>query len=355
VRCHTRRDRRANRRRTRARAPDPSRQRTPRHPRHGQTRHRLRRRARCPAPRWAISPFIWACRARSSWSPNCGRGLARPTPVVVGERLGYADEQIRHVTAADLPALDMETPSVFLVGVRTFPSQQFTLFTGTDPDHFLRHGPLLHWPMIELASLPLAERQARLNAALPTCDGLLFPSRFAVQSFMETLLAERRRPRSGRQKIARRRTRHGAGIATTTACARMARPTTWAGARPGPQARKPVHRPLSVSLLRCRTPGRARGQPARTRHRTGAGGVLRKPGDAVCELPRLPFDRVLFTSTTTVQAYFRRYPLELEQARTWLAVGPPPESVAGTGPGGGLAARRHRSRLKKTPMKGSNA
>jgi uroporphyrinogen-III synthase len=42
----------------------------------------------------------------------------------------------------------------------------------------------------------------------------------------------------------------------------------------------------------------------------------------VCELPRLPFDRVLFTSTSTVQAYFRRYPLELERARTWLAVGP---------------------------------
>jgi uroporphyrinogen-III synthase len=40
------------------------------------------------------------------------------------------------------------------------------------------------------------------------------------------------------------------------------------------------------------------------------------------ELPRLPFDRVLFTSTTTVQTYFRRYPLERERKRTWLAVGP---------------------------------
>jgi uroporphyrinogen-III synthase len=40
------------------------------------------------------------------------------------------------------------------------------------------------------------------------------------------------------------------------------------------------------------------------------------------ELPRRAFHRVLFTSTTTVRAYFKNYPHELKAARTWLAVGP---------------------------------
>jgi uroporphyrinogen-III synthase len=40
------------------------------------------------------------------------------------------------------------------------------------------------------------------------------------------------------------------------------------------------------------------------------------------ELPRIPFDRVLFTSTSTVNAYFTLYPEELDRNRRWLAVGP---------------------------------
>ena len=66
-----------------------------------------------------------------------------------------------------------------------FPS--YTLFTGTDPGHFHRYGPLLHWPMIELAVCPLETRCASLARELPACDGVVFPSRFAVRSFLEAL------------------------------------------------------------------------------------------------------------------------------------------------------------------------
>lgn len=249
-------------------------------------------------------------------------GWPDPTPVVVGERLGYADEQIRHVTVGDLPALDMETPSVFLVGVRTFPSQQFTLFTGTDPDHFLRHGPLLHWPMIELASRPLAERQARLNAALPTCDGLLFPSRFAVQSFMETLLASGdARDLGGKKLLAvgpatEQELRHfglrADGAADNLGGVRalalkLGNPFTGRYLYPSSDASPHAER---VDALRA--------------HGIELAPVVfyENRETAPRELPRLPFDRVLFTSTTTVQTYFRRYPLERERKRTWLAVGP---------------------------------
>ncbi|MGA1194666.1 MAG: uroporphyrinogen-III synthase, partial [Kiritimatiellia bacterium] len=39
-------------------------------------------------------------------------------------------------------------------------------------------------------------------------------------------------------------------------------------------------------------------------------------------LPRLAFDRVLFTSSSTAEAYFDRYPEEMTAARQWIAVGP---------------------------------
>ena len=40
------------------------------------------------------------------------------------------------------------------------------------------------------------------------------------------------------------------------------------------------------------------------------------------ELPSSPFDRVLFTSPSTVRAYFRCYPEERAGCRLWLAIGP---------------------------------
>jgi len=38
-------------------------------------------------------------------------------------------------------------------------------------------------------------------------------------------------------------------------------------------------------------------------------------------LPRLPFPRVLFTSGSTVRAYFEQFPEERSAGRRWVAVG----------------------------------
>jgi uroporphyrinogen-III synthase len=38
-------------------------------------------------------------------------------------------------------------------------------------------------------------------------------------------------------------------------------------------------------------------------------------------LPHLPFHRVLFTSTSTVEAYFTAFPEELQQGREWACLG----------------------------------
>ena len=39
-------------------------------------------------------------------------------------------------------------------------------------------------------------------------------------------------------------------------------------------------------------------------------------------LPSLPFHRIVFTSPSTVQAFFDRYPEERRAQRQWLAIGP---------------------------------
>ncbi len=249
-------------------------------------------------------------------------GWPDTTPVVIGERLGYADEQIRHVTVAELPGQAIDTPAVFLAGVRTFPSQQFTLFTGTDPDHFLRHGPLLHWPMIELVSRPLDERRARLAATLPTSDGILFPSRFAVQSFMETLLAGGdTRDLSGKKLLA-------VGPATENELLRFGLRADGAADNLG--GVRALARKLGQTFAgRYMYPSSDASPHAERVDSLRGHGIELAPvvlyenrETAPRELPRLAFDRVLFTSTTTVQSYFRRYPLERERKRTWLAVGP---------------------------------
>lgn len=249
-------------------------------------------------------------------------GWPGDTPIVVGERLGYSDERIRHTTSAELAALDLETPAVFLVGLRSFPSQQFTLFTGTDPDHFLRHGPLLHWPLIRLESRPLAERRQRLGELLPGVRGLLFPSRFAVQSFLEALLQDGDvRALHGKLVLAvgpateQELRQHGlradgaadnlggvqslAGRLTPEFIGRFLYPCSDASPQADRIASLRAHGIELVPSVFYEN----REMPPR-------------------DLPRLPFNRVLFTSTSTVHAYFRHHPGERSATRTWLAVGP---------------------------------
>jgi uroporphyrinogen III methyltransferase/synthase len=71
-------------------------------------------------------------------------GWADDTAVLIGERLGDGDERLIPTTLAAWRNVEIRPPAVFLIGPRAAPSAAATLFTGTDPDHFLRHGPLLH-------------------------------------------------------------------------------------------------------------------------------------------------------------------------------------------------------------------
>jgi uroporphyrinogen III methyltransferase/synthase len=249
-------------------------------------------------------------------------GWPATAPIVVGERLGYPDERIRYTSAGELATLALETPAVFLVGMRSFPSQQFTLFTGTDPDHFLRYGPLLHWPLIRLESRPLAERQQHLKDLLPGVRGLLFPSRFAVQSFLEALLQDGDvRALHGKLVLAvgpateQELRQHGvradgaadnlggvqalAGRLTPEFTGRFLYPCSDASPQPDRITSLRAHGIELVPSVFYQN----REAPPR-------------------DLPRLPFNRVLFTSTSTVHAYFRHYPQERTAARAWLAVGP---------------------------------
>ena len=249
-------------------------------------------------------------------------GWPDDTPVVVGERLGYADEQIRHVTAAELPGLAIDPPAVFLAGVRAFPSQQFTLFTGTDPGHFMRYGPLLHWPMIELVSRPLDERRALLREELPRCDGLLFPSRFAVNSFMEALLADGDARDLGGKRLlavgpATEQELRAHGLRADGAADNLGGVRALA-LKLGPPFRGRYLYPCSDA-----SPQAERIAGLREHGLALAPAVFYRNHETMKQdLPRLAFDRVLFTSTSAVQAYFRRYPQERTQARSWLAVGP---------------------------------
>lgn len=244
------------------------------------------------------------------------------TNVLASERIGYPDERMRRLTLADVPCESFDTPAIFLVGLRALPPPRYTLFTGTDPDHFLAHGPLLNWPLIRLESAPLEDRIAHLREAMPRIHGVLFPSRFAVHSFMEALLAWAD-ARALNSKFllavgpATDKELRGYGLRADGAADNLGGvrrlteriATAFQGAFLYPcsdvapqQQRVESLRAHGIDLL------------PRVFYRN-----VRVPSRP---LPRLPFTRVLFTSTSTVRAYFEQYPEERMADREWLAVGP---------------------------------
>jgi uroporphyrinogen III methyltransferase / synthase len=248
-------------------------------------------------------------------------GWPTETEVIVGERLGYRDEAIRIMPLHALADQSLRKPAVYLVGPRAFQTRR-TLFTGTDPEHFLSHGPLIHWPLIELASRPLAERQAQLADTWATIDGILFPSRFAVHSFMEALLADRDvRALQGKKLLA-------VGPATRDALRGY-----------GCRADAAVDHYGGIRSLIAEQQGNwgtrwlypcSNAAPRPERLQTLAAAGVEAVATVFYEnrrppfrpLPETPFERVLFTSGSTVHAYFDAYPAELQASRTWLAVGP---------------------------------
>ncbi len=249
-------------------------------------------------------------------------GWPSDTPVIIGERLGYRDEAVRTVALHALADTRIHKPAVFLIGVKPCSLSERTLFVGTDPEHFLNFGPLIHWPLIKLVSRPLPERIALLESSLDNVDGILFPSRFAVHSFMEALLAvadvrglaSKRLLAVGPSTAAELRqyglradgavdSYGGVRVLAAQATADMAGTYLYPCSSVAPRAQR--MNTLSVAGI----------------HATAACFYENRtvPYQA---LPGSPFNRVLFTSSSTVRAYFELYPNERHAPRTWLAVGP---------------------------------
>gem|GEM_PF-575183 len=257
-------------------------------------------------------------------------GWPAETSTIVGERIGYEDEAIHYLKLRELATAELATPAVILVGPVGFPHLGYTLFTGTDPEIFLRYGPLLNFPLIRLVGRPLAERQAAFAAALPEIDGIIFPSRFAVGCVIEALFASGASGASGssgdvRQLAGKRLL--AVGPATAAALAEHglradAAPDNFGGAAAlaselGPEFQGRYLYPCSSA--------------APTEKRVAAmaaAGIELQPevfytNESVRHerLPRLPFPRVLFTSGSTVRSYFTQFPAEREADRRWIAVG----------------------------------
>lgn len=249
-------------------------------------------------------------------------GWKASAPVVIGERLGCPDEQVRHTEIARLGSLEILSPAVFIVGAKSHPVENRMLFTGTDPEHFLKHGPLLHWPMIELKPRSLDERVAALKQHLAQARGFIFPSRMAVRCVVEAMMARGDiRDLHGKRLLA-------VGPSTQEELAAVGLRADAAAANLG--GIESLVDQLSagdrgIYLYPC-----SNESPKATRiTRMRDFGVDLRPVEFYRNeptprqpLPRLVFHRVLFTSSSTVEAYFARYPDEMCANRIWLAVGP---------------------------------
>lgn len=249
-------------------------------------------------------------------------GWAPTSPVLVGQRIGYEDEQTFPCTLDQLPMVEIDAPAVFLVGMTSSAISATTLFVGTHPEHFLNHGPLLHWPMIRLEPEPLPIRTAALDQDLASVDGILFPSRYAVPAMVEALLVTGDiRRLAGKSLLA-------VGPTTTRELGRYGlKPDLAAASLRGV---RDLAEHLTDSLR-----GRYLYPCSNAAPRERRAAFLAEFGIELVPrvfytnrptparpLPRQPFGRVLFTSSSTVRTYFERYPEERKADRVWLAVGP---------------------------------
>ncbi|MBU0677647.1 MAG: hydroxymethylbilane synthase [Verrucomicrobia bacterium] len=241
---------------------------------------------------------------------------------IASEMIGKDDEALHVSTLGECGNLDLKPPALFLVGNRPFPQPVRTLFVGTDPEPFLRHGPLLHWPFIRLQVLPLDERKASVEEHLPEVAGVIFPSRIAVKAFIEAVLAWKDvRALTGKKMLA-------VGPVTEAELASHGiRADAAADSFHGVQALAEKTREdfKGRYLYPCSD---AAPQADRIKSLKQSGIELipvvyyRNEPVQHHHLPHLSFQRVLFTSGSTVKAYFDQFPEELKAHRTWLAVGP---------------------------------
>lgn len=246
-------------------------------------------------------------------------GWPPESPVTVGQDLGNPGEQVLHTSLGQLPSESLSSPAVFLIGPRAHP-QAYTLFTGTNPRPFLKHGPLLHLPMIELSPCALDERIACLREHLDRWDGLIFPSVPAVHATMEAVMT------LGDARLLAGTCLLAVGPLTAKALQGYglradAVPEGFGGA--AALAELPNLQPGVYGYLTSdQSPVEARQAALKP------AGIDLDPHIFLTNrptrpdaLPAVPFDRVLFTSGSTVRAYFEAFPQEKTANREWLAVG----------------------------------
>jgi uroporphyrinogen III methyltransferase / synthase len=249
-------------------------------------------------------------------------GWTDRAPIIVGERLGHTDERIRHITLSELNQIEIQSPAVFIVGAKHHRIQHRMLFTGTDPEHFLKYGPIIHWPMIELKANGLETRTEQLRQHLDRIKGIIFPSRFAVHCITEALMQIGDvRLLNGKRLLAvgpsTQEELHAAGLRADAAAPNLG------GIESLVKELAPDER--GTYLYPCSNESPKSERTSRMRE-FGIELVpvefYRNQPTEKRPLPRLEFSRVLFTSSSTVQTYFDRYPEEAKANRTWIAVGP---------------------------------
>jgi len=246
-------------------------------------------------------------------------GWPADTAVTGAMHLGNPAERWCATSLEELEHADLEAPAVLLVGPRPH-LQSFTLFTGTDPERFLQHGPLLPFPMIQLTPLPLAERAAALRAGLDTWDGLVFPSIAAVNWTLEALLE------IGDVRLLTGKALLAVGPHSAAALKRWglhadAAPSGFGGA--AALADCPGLKPGRYAYLSSDQAPVAERQAALKSAGLQLDPLLLYRTEATNpeHLPHVPFHRVLFTAGSAVRAYFERFPDEKTAEREWLAVG----------------------------------
>lgn len=248
-------------------------------------------------------------------------GWPDDAPVVFAERLGYPDESLERSTVRDLDRHTPHAPAVLLIGPRAIPPRPAALFTGSDPDHFLKYGPLIHWPVIQLVLDPLETRRQAVRDSL-AMDGILFPSRPAVRGYMEALMS------LGDVRLLAGKTLLAVGPATADELKRHGLAADAAAPNLGGveallKELGPQHRGAYLYPCSDKAPAEARKARMQT-----AGLTLhpvrfyRNRTIPYSVLPSVAFDRVIFTSSSTVHAYFDLYPEERKADRSWIAAGP---------------------------------
>jgi uroporphyrinogen III methyltransferase/synthase len=246
-------------------------------------------------------------------------GWPAEAPVTIGLDLGTEQEEILLSSVKDFPEEPLRSPAVMLVGPEPHP-EQTTLFTGTDPSKFLKYGPFLHVPMIKITPSPLQDRVEVLRQKLLNWDGIIFPSSPAVQFFMEALLAETDvRALAGKQILA---------VGPLTAHTLKTYGINADGAPEGFGGAAALAQNANVKPGRYGYPTSDQ-SPVEDRQKALVSKGIRldpvvfyinQPTNPE-KLPRQSYHRVLFTSGSTVRAYFDRFPDEKTKPREWIAVG----------------------------------